>query len=265
MKNEAKDMEIKRENKKAVPKLLIIMLTCAILGFLVGIGAVFLSNLDLESLFESLDAFWFTAAPWCLPVFAVILLCPATILYLKMKSAFSRWDGENEPAIEQIEAKLSIALMLDGSFMIFLFFGMAIILATIDGHSAGTAAVCLIEMILSLAWTILLQQKIVDQEKRINPEKKGSVYDTKFNKKWMDSCDEREQLLIFKSAYQAYKNTSYFCMGLSLLLMLGSMPFGYGPLPAGAVLLVWLVEMLSYCITAVKLEKHKSREKAKEE
>ncbi len=261
MKNDAKEIEIKKENKKAMPKLLIIMLACAVLGFFVGMGMAFLSEVDIEkSLFQHLDAFWIASAPWCLPVFALVLLLPSTVLYLSQKSAFSRWDGENEESIERIEAILGIALILDGSFMIFLFFGMAVILSTIDSHSGIVAAICVAEMILTLLWIILMQQKIIDLEKQINPEKKGSVYDTKFNKKWMDSCDEREQLLIFKSAYQAYKVTSNFCMILSLLLMLGSLPFGYGPLPAGAVLLVWLVEMLSYCITAAKLEKNKNKE-----
>lgn len=265
MKNEAKEMEIKKENKKAMPKLLIIMVVCAVIGFFAGVGMVCLSEIDMESLFQNLDLFWVTSAPWCLPVFALILLLPATILYFSQKSAFSRWDGEDEQAVERLEGRLGVALMLDGSFMIFLFFGMAIILATIDSHSVLVAVICITEMLISLAWVCILQQKIVDLEKRINPEKKGSVYDVKFNKTWMDSCDEREQLLIFKSAYQAYKVTSHFCMALSLVLMLGSMPFGYGPLPAGAVLLVWLVEMLSYCITAAKLEKHKSQANAKEE
>lgn len=265
MKNKTKEMENKKENKKAMPKLLIIMVVCAALGFFAGMGMVFLSEMDMESLFQNLKAFWTASAPWSLPVFALLLMLPATILYGQQKSAFSHWDGNNEQAVEQIENKLSIALIFDSSFMIFLFFGMAIILSSIVRLSKPAAILCLAEMILSLAWVVLIQQKIVDLEKQINPEKKGSVYDVKFNKKWMDSCDEREQFLIYKSAYQAYKTTSTFCMALSLALMLGSMPFGYGPLPAGAVLLVWLVEMLSYCITSVKLEKHKLDKKAEEE
>ena len=141
--------------------------------------------------------------------------------------------------------------------MIFIYFAMAVILADINALSGKMLLICLAEMLLSLFWTAVLQQKLVDLEKQINPEKQGSVYDIKFNKKWMDSCDEREQLIIYKSAYQSYRFTSTFCLILSIVVMLGSIPFGYGPLPACIVLLVWLVMMLSYCIAAMRLEKHK--------
>ena len=51
----------------------------------------------------------------------------------------------------------------------------------------------LILFLASVAVLVVLQQKIVDLERRINPEKRGSVYDMKFQKTWMDSCDEAER------------------------------------------------------------------------
>lgn len=47
--------------------------------------------------------------------------------------------------------------------------------------------------LLSCACVIFAQQKAVDLERRMNPEKHGSVYDAKFQKKWLDSCDESER------------------------------------------------------------------------
>ena len=38
--------------------------------------------------------------------------------------------------------------------------------------------------------------------RRINPEKQGSVYDTKFFEKWVDSCDESEQRQMGQAAFQ---------------------------------------------------------------
>jgi hypothetical protein len=139
--------------------------------------------------------------------------------------------------------------------MILLYFGLAVMLSSMEVLSGRILLLCLAELIVSLFWSSVLQQKAVDLEKQINPEKRGSVYDLKFAKKWEDSCDEREKMIIYKSAYLAYKTTSRFCIGLSIVLMLGSLPFGYGPLPAGAVLLVWLVQLVRYCVAAMKLEK----------
>ena len=261
MNGKTKKMEIKRENKKALPKLFLIIAVCAVLGFFAGFGAAWLGDNDPASIAGNLHRFWTAGAPINLPVLAVLLMIPAQVLYFREKKAFSRWDGEEEEALEKIETILSIALLLVGCFMIFIYFGMAVILSAIDALSKAAVIICLAEMLLSLFWAAVLQQKLVDLEKQINPEKQGSVYDTKFSKKWMDSCDEREQLIIYKSAYQSYKFTSTFCLVLSLVVMLGSIPFGYGPLPACIVLLVWLVMMLSYCIAAMKLEKHKKADK----
>ena len=261
MNGQTKEMEIKRENKKALPKLFLIIAVCAVVGFFAGFGAAWLGDNDPAAFSESLRRFWTASAPINLPVLAVLLMIPAQILYFREKKAFSRWDGEDEEALEKIETILSVALLLVGSFMIFIYFAMAVILADINALSGKMLLICLAEMLLSLFWTAVLQQKLVDLEKQINPEKQGSVYDIKFNKKWMDSCDEREQLIIYKSAYQSYRFTSTFCLILSIVVMLGSIPFGYGPLPACIVLLVWLVMMLSYCIAAMKLEKHKKADK----
>ena len=63
-----------------------------------------------------------------------------------------------------------------------------------------------------MASSTLIQKKIVNLEKEINPLLKGSVYDFKFSEKWLDSCDEQRKLGIFKSAYKAYKSVSITCV-----------------------------------------------------
>ena len=50
----------------------------------------------------------------------------------------------------------------------------------------------------------------VDAAKKTNPEKTASVYDTKFQKKWLDSCDEAEKIMIGKCAFKAYAATNTY-------------------------------------------------------
>ena len=61
--------------------------------------------------------------------------------------------------------------------------------------------------------TIIIQQRCVDAVKRMNPEKTASVYDVKFQRKWMDSCNEAEKLMIGKCAYKAYAAANTACAG----------------------------------------------------
>lgn len=63
----------------------------------------------------------------------------------------------------------------------------------------------------------MIQQKCVDSAKKTNPEKTVSVYDIKFQKKWMDSCDEAEKIMIGKCAFRASTVTNTVCLILSLI------------------------------------------------
>jgi hypothetical protein len=89
----------------------------------------------------------------------------------------------------------------------------------------------------------------------MNPEKQGSVYDMKFHKKWLDSCDEAEQRQIGQAAYHAFRVTRMACLVLWLVLMLLDLPFGFGPLPALAVLLLWGVMQISYALECIRLSR----------
>ena len=66
----------------------------------------------------------------------------------------------------------------------------------------------------------------------MNPEKTASVYDTKFQKKWMESCDEAEKIMIGKCAFKAYAATNTVCSILSIVLAICALVFGIGFLPS---------------------------------
>lgn len=102
---------------------------------------------------------------------------------------------------------------------------------------------------------VVLQQKLVDLTKRLNPEKHGSVYDTKFRKKWLDSCDEAERAVIGQCAYKAYQAVSQACLALWLVFLLGGMFFDWGFLPVLAVCIIWGVGQSVYSYWCLKLDK----------
>ena len=95
--------------------------------------------------------------------------------------------------------------------------------------------------------------------KEMNPSKKGSVYNVKFRDKWEESCDELEKVIIYKSAYKAYKTTALTCIVLWVVTATLSIAFKTGPLPSIAVSIIWLVQTVSYCREAMKLERGGNR------
>ena len=110
--------------------------------------------------------------------------------------------------------------------------------------------------ILGLVVVIVMQQKIVDLTKKINPEKKGSVYDMKFAKKWMESCDENEQRQIGQAAYKAYQSVVYMSVFIMVILYISSTFLDFGILPFLIVTIIWGGSQIIYCYESICLARH---------
>ena len=102
---------------------------------------------------------------------------------------------------------------------------------------------------------VFAQQKTIDLERKMNPEKHGSVYDAKFQKKWLDSCDESERRQIGEASRRAYMVTTRLCLGLWLALVILSMLFDMSLLPVFVLLLVWGTMQVTYTLECIRLGK----------
>ena len=116
----------------------------------------------------------------------------------------------------------------------------------------------LIGFILCIFSSTLLQKKVINFEREINPILKGSIYDAKFSKKWIDSCDEALKLGIYKSAYKAYKSVNFTCILLWLFCIIGSTFWDFGIAPIAIVTIIWLVQSTTYYIETIRVSKSKN-------
>lgn len=254
---------IKQENKKAFPKFILIFVLSLVVGLVLGLTMSFLEFEDFGAL---LAAFWrfFTTrlAGWLLCACPVVELAIGLPLYFGAKRRLSAWDGEDEAVGEAIEQTLSVCIWITSMATVLGFFLVA-------GHFAGMAGGIMLRadmgtvhvflglgaFLVNLFITMVFQQKLVDATKQMNPEKHGSVYDTKFQKKWLDSCDEAERAIIGQCAMKAYQAMSAACLALWTVFALGGMFFGGGFLPAMAVCVVWGAGQSVYCYWSIKLSR----------
>ena len=125
--------------------------------------------------------------------------------------------------------------------------------AKLPQSSDGNTITLLVIFLVVIALATLLQQKTVDLTKKMNPEKRGSVYDMKFQERWWESCDEAERRQIGQASYKAYVTVSRFCPYCWGVLLLGNMVFHYGILPSAVVLVIWAVLSVSYTREAIRL------------
>lgn len=251
-------MKQKTDNRKAMPKFLLFMLGALILGGLLGAAILFAAGDWTTALAAALRTGLITAAPWLLLADALVCTAAVWALHRKAKVLFaSITDPEDEEAFEKVEEKLNIALIVNNVCSILSYFLIAAAFCGFRTINPPLFLLCLVAFLGCMASMVVGQQKLVDFTKKLNPEKRGSVYDIKFAEKWYDSCDEAERAQICQAAFTSYKATNLACVLLWLVLVLGSMLFDIGILPIAVVTLIWMVSTISYCRKAMQLSKRK--------
>lgn len=246
---------VKKDNRKALPKYLLILLVSGIGGGVLGFAAGWLGHDNLsETIVTAVTGGLTTGAPWALLGTSVVSMAVILGLYRSAKALFTAWDGEEEETMDRAEEKLNWALMVTSVQMVLDMFFFA---AAVIGQDMA-ALWSILFFVVSIFLLVFVQQKIVDLTRQMNPEKKGSVYDTKFKKKWLASCDEAERNQIGQAAYKAFNTANTACPILWLVLVLMGYAFNFSILlPSFMVCLLWLVLNVSYCLEAIHLGKRK--------
>lgn len=260
-----KNDEIKRANRKALPKFLLFSVACmtvgGVIGYFSGYGAATGGLYSFVGMMKEAGAFFGThVAPWLLVALAVILPAVCIPICRRAKKLVAAWDGEEESTSDAVDRKLSVAMWIISAVFIISYFLIA------ASYSGGLAIfddtertvvffVGIVAFLVVLIEAIVLQQKCVDTVKQINPEKKASVCDMRFQKKWMDDCDEAEKMMIGKCAFKAYAVTNKVCAVLSIVLAVCALMCDIGFLPSLTVCLVWIVNTSVYCKQAMRYSK----------
>lgn len=253
--------EVKQANKKAMSKFILILIASVIIGALVGyFFAIYGLNGMTQGLKYAGKYFGSHIAPWLMAALAVLLPAVCTPIYCSAKKLLAAWDGENESIANTAEKKLSTVLWISSTVLIVSFFLMAASYsggfdAIDNGDDLYSISISIAAFVVIMIEEVLFQQKAIDLAKKVSPEKNVSVYDTKFQKKWMDSCDEAEKIMIGKCAYKAYSAANKACLILSVVLALGALVFDIGFLPSLVVCLIWLVNQTAYCWESIRLSK----------
>ena len=257
MKNDA----IRRANRKALPKFIAVAAVLLAAGFVLGFLASWYGLNTWTAALKNAAAFFGAyIAPWLTVALAVILPIVCLFICRSAGKMLRAWDGEDEKTADAIERKLSTVTWLTGACLILACFLMAAAYSggfAIFESSERTALyfVSIAAFLVLVIEMLIIGQKCVDTTKRLNPEKTASFYDMKFQKKWIEDCDEAEKLRIGKCAFKAYAATNRVCATLAVALAVCALLFDTGFLPSLAVCLVWAVNLTVYCREAIRYSK----------
>ena len=245
----------KSDNRRALPKYILTIVIAAFFGALAGFGAGIVGTGNLsKGVKTAVNAALTAAAPWGIPVTSVVFLGLGWRLYANARRLYNTWDGEAEEPVDTAEETLSWALLMSAIALLWDFFFLSVLVICGAGSSLERLGGVTL-FLVSVAVIVVLQQKVVDLTRRINPEKQGSVYDLKFQKKWMDSCDEAERAQIGQACYRAYMVGTKVCIFLWVALLILNFVFDFGLLPIAAVLAVWGAMQTVYALECIRLSK----------
>lgn len=261
MEQTKKQRENKTENKKAGKPFLILMAAAVAAGGIFGFFSFeimeFLKNRNVTVDTISTGFIWIFAvvAPYAICFLGMVTFLYAVFALKRGKKEFAEYGFENEDALEKIEKRLNVGLFLTGNLLLldyFLFSAHTLAIIKDMYRNGAAFLLSIVGLSISIVLSMLLQQKIVDFVKEMNPEKRGSVYDVKFQNKWMDTCDEAEQMMIYKVSYRAYKKVNALCLTLFILFFLLSMVFQTGLFPIAIVLGILCYSNVIYMVEAAK-------------
>lgn len=249
-------MKKERSNKVIYARFAIIILVCAALGGVAG----FFAAMAGKNLLDSADSLNMALASlgqlWFVPGY--VLLVVSTVYYLRGKALLPQAEADDD-AFQESDRRLCLALALSGASMVWMFIALGIS-GQLQAVVQGLALVGL--LVVQLVWITVVQALVVKASKVIHPEKKGNVFDTKFQKDWFRSCDEAEQQQIGQCSYFSFRVMStLFPIVMLVLFILAN----NGMASSGWVLLVgglWMVQQMSYQFMAYRLDHGKKKRKA---
>ena len=125
-----KNDEIKRANRKALPKFLLVAAVCAIVGGVIGYYSGYGSakgGMDkLAGMMKEAGAFFGThIAPWGMLALALIVPVVCIPIYRSAKKLVAAWDGEDEDVSDTMDRKLSAVIWITSAALILSYFLIA--------------------------------------------------------------------------------------------------------------------------------------------
>lgn len=258
---EEKVLENRAADKKAFRRFILILACSLVFGFVLGIVTAATRGKQ-DILIAGIRSGLEVIAPFGSLVITTIVLVVTVIWIRQGRSLYATWDGEDEELIDRVERKLTYGLIATSVNMIlgYLFFSMGIYFMELDDLYSVYSVVKIAGTFGGLIYTLyactVLQKSLVNFTKEINPEKQGSVYDMKFQKNWLKSCDESEQKQVHQAGFAAWRAGISTCLVLWVFAFIGMMSWNFGMMPVLMVITIWLVMTIRYHVECIRMSKH---------
>ena len=167
---------------------------------------------------------------------------------------------ENEDVIVDIESRITTASYLP---CVIVFVGLVLFPVCIyavdrtysDGRGTFLTVLSELVFLISMALYCVVEKLVIDEEKKLNPEKSGNIFDMHFRRDWENTSDEAELIMIAKSSKKGFMTGIKAGFVMWILTFMSMFAFDTGVMPIVAVGLVLIVMYVAYCREFVRLQK----------
>lgn len=259
--------EIRKEDNKKVGLFAVILVFAGFFGGILGaIGMGLVNSMEKSGL--TFVEFWnqlqreFAVPASFLLIILDVMFIIISFSYLSKAKKLWKSDVDEDEKYEVVDRKLSISIVISNVcyFINFAFFGFAFYtgLSFVEGISESwlhiyMRTIDLVVFTATLFINLAIQKSCINLTKLMNPEKKGSIYDMKFDKVWYQSCDEAERMQIGLASYKAFQAVNNTLIALMVIFVLGAMFFEIGILPIVVITVIALVNNITYGVASIKL------------
>ncbi len=182
------------------------------------------------------------------------------VMYGRLRHAIVSWDGENEDEIADIERRITNVSALPCVVVLVGLVLFPVCIYAVDrsySNSKGMPMTIVSEVVfvVSMILYCVIEKLVIDEEKKLNPEKKGNIFDINFRRDWEKSSDEAELIAIAKSSKVGFMAGIKVGFVMWMLMFVSMFAFDTGVMPIVAVGLVLIVMYVAYCREFVRLQK----------
>ena len=118
--------EIRNANRKALPKFLLVLAVCMVVGGAAGYSSAKYGLDQMAGAVRNMGMVFGThIAPWLMVAIAVIVPVICIPIYRSAKKLLCAWDGEDEDISDEIDRKLSTAIWISSALLVLSYFLIA--------------------------------------------------------------------------------------------------------------------------------------------
>lgn len=197
-----------------------------------------------------------------LDVIMAVILGEASLYRMKKLSVpLERAEDEEADLLEyKIEKAGSVGIIGSQTAIVAGIILVALWYSDFSRNPGNKESVVLVGAVLLIAGCFyqgFWQVRYVKIIQKMEPTKKGDPTSMKFQKQWLESCDEAEKTLIYQSSYRTYTFMSVLMPFLIVVTMLGHLLYDTGLLAIFVVGFLWIAMVSAYCYFCTVSRKRK--------